>query len=227
MIVPELLESGSRTLADRLAEGRMQPPEALRYAIQVAEALRDLHSTGRVHGNVCPASVVLVGSGIGLTPPAEDRQDQAAGVSRDISAFGELLYEALTGRRATGEDGCARESTGLPAADRLIASCFAEEPQCRLLSMQKVLLELRLISVAARNAGPSAAGRREAAEAALRAEMQAVEHGWLRAWKSTQRRMRIGLRDPLKRCMRRDRSLLPCERNWRLPGNASKKPLAA
>jgi hypothetical protein len=170
-----VLESGSRTLADRLAEGRMQPAEALRYAIQLGEALRNLHSTGRVHGNVCPASVVVAGSGIDLTAPADHLDDQAVGVSRDISAFGEVLYEVLTGCRVSAEDGCTRESTGLPAADRLIASCLATDPQGRLLSMQKVLLELRLISVGARNIGASAAVRRDAAEAALRTEMQALE----------------------------------------------------
>jgi chromosome segregation ATPase len=175
MTVPEPLQSEMRTLASRLSEGGMQASEALRYGILLGEALRDLHSGGRVHGNISTQAVVLSGTGIDLTPPMEQAEDQAAGVSRDISRFGEVLYEMLAGRRATGEDGYSLHSTCIPAADRLIASCLAKEPQSRLLSMQKVLLELRLISVATRNSGASATAHREAFEAALRTEMQALE----------------------------------------------------
>src|ERR1035437_2109558 len=59
-----------RTLAQRLAQGTIPAPEARRYALILAEALRKIHDAGQVHGGVSPASIVLTGSGLELLPAA-------------------------------------------------------------------------------------------------------------------------------------------------------------
>jgi len=50
-----------QTLAQRLAQGRIPAPEAQRYAMLLAEALRKIHEAGEVHGGVSPASIMLTG----------------------------------------------------------------------------------------------------------------------------------------------------------------------
>ena len=52
-----------QTLAQRLAQGRIPTPDAERYAMILAEALRKIHEAGQVHGGVSPASIMLSGSG--------------------------------------------------------------------------------------------------------------------------------------------------------------------
>jgi chromosome segregation ATPase len=77
----------------------------------------------------------------------------------------------LTGRRAPEDEG---RTTGSPAADRVIGPCLARNPELRTPRMQKVLMELKLLSAAVRRAE---ATRREPAvnATAMRAEMQQLE----------------------------------------------------
>jgi len=167
---------GLRTLADRLSEGRMPAPEALHYATLLAEALRQMHDRGEVHGSVSPESVVLAGGGIDLIPPPEKLESQAADASTDILAFGAVLHEMLTGRKIFGgESPSVPTPTGIPIADRLLAGCLAKEPAARRPSMQKVLRELKLVTLAARCADVSTATRRAGAEMARRAALQEME----------------------------------------------------
>src|SRR5947209_18665460 len=63
-LVMEYLEGES--LADRLARGPMPVEEALRVAIQVAEALDRAHKAGIVHRDVKPGNVFLTKSGAKL-----------------------------------------------------------------------------------------------------------------------------------------------------------------
>ena len=172
-MTPEPAVIGLRTLADRLSEGKLPPLEALRYATMLGETLRQLHACGKVHGAVAPDYVVLARSEIGLAP-ARNPQDQAADVQADISGFAAVLYEMLTASKAPAAGADALESTGIPGADKLIAACLAKNASARPLSMHKVLLELKLILVAARRAH-SAAVRQEAANAAVRAEIRDSE----------------------------------------------------
>ena len=173
---PQTSGPGFRTLADRLSEGRMPAPEALRYATLLAETLRKMHDRGEVHGAVSPESVVLAGAGIDLISPPEKLEGQAADASTDILAFGGVLHEMLTGRKIPGgESPSAPTLTGIPIADRLLAGCLAQEPAARRPSMQKVLRELKLVTLAARCAGVSAATRRAGAEMARRTSLQEME----------------------------------------------------
>ncbi len=140
-IVMELVEGD--TLAERLSSGAMRIPDALRIAIQVAEALEVAHDKGVIHRDLKPANIKITPENrvkvldFGLakamerpysgdtsrTPtlvmgdsrpgdvvgtPEFMSPEQARGKETDrrtdIWAFGCLLYEMLSGKRAfTGE----------------------------------------------------------------------------------------------------------------------------
>jgi tetratricopeptide (TPR) repeat protein/TolB-like protein len=140
-IVMELVEGD--TLAERLSSGRIPVPDALRIALQVAEALEVAHDKGVIHRDLKPANIKVTPENrvkvldFGLAkamerPYAGDTSrtptlvmgdsrpgdivgtpefmspEQARGKETDrrtdIWAFGCLLYEMLSGKRAfTGE----------------------------------------------------------------------------------------------------------------------------
>ena len=187
-----------QTLAQRLTQGEIPAPEAERYAMILAEALRKIHDAGQVHGGVSPASIVLTGSSLELLAAAnttgtitpytapELLQGRPAGPGSDLFACGAVVYEMFSGHRAFEGDGPAAlsaaintsmpPSCGIPAVDRLIGNCLAKDPAARWQRVQKILLELKLLTVFARRAEAPASVRREHADAAaLRAEMQQLE----------------------------------------------------
>jgi chromosome segregation ATPase len=185
-----------RTLAQKMADGRLPVPEALHYAMSLAESLRKLHDAGKAHGAVTPSSVVITATGVDLIPslgpPAtatpytapEVVQGTPADARSDIFSFGALLFEMLTGRRAFDGEGqtaltmalcnSAPPPSGSPAVDRLVAGCVAKSPAARWQRMQKIIMELKLLSVAARRAD-AAPPARGVSDGALRSEIQQLE----------------------------------------------------
>jgi archaellum component FlaC len=132
-----------------------------------------------------------------VTPYTAPEQLQGKTDSRsDVFAFGAVVYEMLAGRRAF-EGGEAealrsaileREPSALttvagtsngfaasltPALNRLVMNCLAKEPQRRWQRMQKVQMELKLLSTQAKR-WQAGAGRNRA-EHTLRAEIAELE----------------------------------------------------
>jgi len=167
--------------------------------MSLAESLRKLHDAGKAHGSVTPSGITLTGTGLDLIPslgpPAsvtpytapEVLQGKPADARSDVFAFGALFYEMLTGRRAFDGDGqtaltlalvnSAPPPSGSSAVDRLVAGCVAKSPAARWQRMQKIIMELKLLTVAARRADAQPAPR-GVSDTALRSEIQQLEGRW-------------------------------------------------
>ena len=185
-LVMEHLEG--ETLADRLAKGPLPLDQALRYAIEIADALDKAHRQGVVHRDLKPGNIMLTKAGSKLldfglarlkqagpaaqfssasnAPTAmaalttqgaiigtlqymapEQLEGKEADARTDLFAFGSLLYEMVSGRKAF--DGKSQVSLmgailerdpvpvrtlqpGMPEAlDRVIRRCLAKDPDSR------------------------------------------------------------------------------------------------
>ncbi|HEY3172296.1 MAG TPA: protein kinase [Thermoanaerobaculia bacterium] len=201
-LVMEFLEG--ETLADRLGRGPLTVEQAVKYGIQMAEALDRAHRAGVVHRDLKPANVMLTKTGVKLLdfglaklsePPAgvvsglsmqmttphgsnltaagtilgtfqymapEQLEGREADARTDIFAFGSVLYEMVTGRKAFA--GASQASliasilekqpepiTSLqplaPAGlDHVLRKCLAKDPDERWQSAADVASELRWAS---------------------------------------------------------------------------------
>jgi serine/threonine protein kinase len=198
--------SNLQTLAQRMEQGKLPVEDALRYSITLADALRRIHDTGRVHGAVYPGAIVLTGSSLellpgpgaaGITPytAPEVLQGRPADPRSDVFSFGAILYEMVTGcpafRGETPEAlaaaiiGAPPPTSGSPAVDQVVGSCLAKDPAARVQRIQRLALELKLLAVALRRAEASAQPRREEPptrmqleqlELRLTAQLDRVEH---------------------------------------------------
>ena len=172
------------TLAKRMGEGRLTVEAALRLAMGMAESLRQLHEAGRVHGGLTPDCVRMTDAGWEILPAGAEATaysapelagGKAADSRSDVFSFGAIVFEMLTGRRAYAD--AAATSGEIPRSgsgpvDRLLRLCLARDPQMRAPHMQQVMLELKLLRVAARRA----AELRERADASVpAAEIKALE----------------------------------------------------
>ena len=204
-LVLEYLEG--ETLASRLArtvdsgKAGLLPADALRYAIEICDALDKAHRSGVIHRDLKPANVMLTKSGAKLldfglaksaapvvataglsmlptTPPnltaqgtilgtfqymaPEQIEGLEADARTDIFAFGALLFEMLTGRRAFEgktrasllgailKDEPKPVSTVQPivpkALDRIVSTCLAKDPDDRYQSARDLLRDLKASS---------------------------------------------------------------------------------
>jgi eukaryotic-like serine/threonine-protein kinase len=205
-LVMEHLEG--ETLAARLDRGALNLDEALRAAIEVADALDRAHRSGIVHRDLKPANVFLVrrrgssdhaiaklldfglakpsnavGAAAGLsmlptTPPGltaqgtilgtfqymapEQLEGGEADARTDIFAFGAVLYEMVTGRKAFDGKSHASlissimssqpppvssvQTLSPPALEQLITRCLAKNPDDRWQSARDLKMQLTWIA---------------------------------------------------------------------------------
>ena len=197
-LVMEYLEG--ETLAVRLGRGRLPLDQALRVAIEIADALSAAHGRGIVHRDLKPSNVMLTKSGpklvdFGLAkpfvssvaggaslmptmmPPSLTKQGTIVGTLQymapeqlegkdadprtDVFAFGAVVYEMLTGKKAFegksqasligaimhAEPAAISSSLPLtpPALDRLVKTCLAKEPDDRWQSARDLRRELQWV----------------------------------------------------------------------------------
>ncbi|MGH9255572.1 MAG: protein kinase domain-containing protein [Vicinamibacterales bacterium] len=205
-LVMEYLDG--QTLADRLVRGPLPLDQALRYAIEIADALDKAHRKGIVHRDLKPGNIMLTrsggpsgptitklldfglaktaapaaaGAGASMLPTAspgltgqgtilgtlqymapEQLEGKDADARTDIFAFGAVLYETITGRRAFEGPSQARLISAImsadprplsasqplapPPLDHLVQRCLAKDPDERWQTASDVMQELRWLA---------------------------------------------------------------------------------
>lgn len=155
--------NGGQKLEEILERGPLALEPALRHATDIACALRELHLDGRAHGAVDTGHIVIRASGATLLAP--ERRGYTDPLD-DLSGFGDALYAMLTGRSAGGEE--MRLVPAKPvilkgplavraAAIRLAERCLTADRETAP-DFQKVLTEVRLLHVMAKQFSPDAMG---------------------------------------------------------------------
>jgi serine/threonine protein kinase/Tol biopolymer transport system component len=180
-IVMELVDGP--TLADRLSSGPLPLDVTLEIARQIAEALEAAHEKGIIHRDLKPANIKLTatsavkvldfglatattgdaasGEGFVMGTPAYMSPEQALGqrldTRSDVWAFGCVVYEMLTDRRAFGrgtgaetlaailehEPDWERVPSDVPIGiRRMLRRCLEKDPRRRLHHIADARIEI-------------------------------------------------------------------------------------
>ena len=188
-------------LSERLARGFLPQEEALRYAIEIGAALQKAHSRGLVHGALSPLCIALTAGGARILRATSSPEDVAAyrapeqirgeepDERSDIFAYGALVYEIASGKRAFPGVGAEldqtilTESPGplpaqspmLAAIEAVIAGCVEKDPAHRRQRVQNAVIELKL---AGRSLPPTGEDLRRMPARALPAPAPAAAVNW-------------------------------------------------
>jgi hypothetical protein len=142
------------TLARRLTHGPIEPVQALKYASEIAAALREVHRLQRGHGAVRPESILVASSGLMLASPPEGSGNRP--ITDDITGLGALLFEMLTARKPHAMP----DRRKLPGNSGLHAACLQLAERCMAATaeagpdIRKVSTEIRLLLLLARQRRP-------------------------------------------------------------------------
>lgn len=199
-LVMEYMEG--ETLGERLTRGALTLDEALAAAVAIADALDKAHRMGVIHRDLKPANIMLTASGpklldFGLAksqaalPAASNltipgmvlgtlqymAPEQFDGVEADrrsdIFAFGVVMHEMITGKKAfegksqvllisaiatsTPPPVSRVQVSAPPALDHVIKTCLEKDPADRWQDARDLLAELQWIADGGEEAGFSVA----------------------------------------------------------------------
>ncbi len=209
-LVMEYLEG--ETLAQHLVRGPLPLEQALRYAIEISDALDKAHHHGVTHRDLKPGNIMLTKTGTKLldfglaklrqetlptTPHSdlpteldtltaegeivgtlqymapEQLESKEVDARTDLFAFGAVVFEMATGKRAFGASSQASvigailkddpppisslQPTAPPALDRIVKKCLAKEPEKRWQAASDVCDELKWIAEGGSDSTPALA----------------------------------------------------------------------
>jgi len=168
---PSPKREGPESLAGRMAAGPLPLAEVLRYAIAMAEALREFHGRGRVYAFLHPSAVAILDDRVRLvsTGPAavspyfspEQVTGRDLDARSDIFSLGAVMYEMLSGckafdavtKTALRMEILHREPAPVqnvpPVVSDLVRRCLEKKPERRVQRMEILLAALKLQEIVA------------------------------------------------------------------------------